>query len=195
MKTFVYSTGFTLILSFLCYFKLTAQDIYRLDESSTAKIQGTSTLHDWESVIEKTTASLTVNKRGSNLEISEMEVAVEARSIKSGKDVMDMKTYNALKSVEFPSIKFTLNTPLTIAEESAVTAKGILQLVGISKEIEVTGNVSNLNENQIGINASYTINMTEYGIDPPTAMFGTIVTGEEITVVFDMQLIKVPDAN
>ena len=195
MKTFVYSTGLSLILSFLCYFQLTAQDIYRLDESSTAKIQGTSSMHDWESVIEKTTASLTVNKKGENFEISKMEVVIEARSIKSGKDVMDMKTYNALKSVEFPSIKFTLNTPLTIAEGSEVTAKGILQLVGLSKEIEVIGNITNLNENQMGINASYTINMTEYGIEPPTALFGTIVTGEEITVVFDMKLLKVPDAN
>jgi len=195
MKTFVYSTGFTLILSLLCFFQLTAQDVYRLDESSTAKIQGTSTLHDWESVIEKTTASLTVNSVEANFEISEMEVAVEARSIKSGKDVMDMKTYNALRSVSYPSIIFTLNTPVTISDEFEVTAEGTLQLAGITKEIMVNGKVNNLSSEQFGINANYTINMTEYDIEPPTAMFGTIVTGEEITVVFEMVFIKVPDAN
>jgi hypothetical protein len=40
----------------------------------------------------------------------------------------------------------------------------------------------------IQFEGSKTINMTEFGMVPPTAMFGSLKTGEEITVNFKVTL-------
>jgi hypothetical protein len=37
---------------------------------------------------------------------------------------------------------------------------------------------------------AYKLNMTEYEMEPPTAMFGQIVTGEEVEIKFDLTVNK-----
>jgi hypothetical protein len=37
---------------------------------------------------------------------------------------------------------------------------------------------------QLAFEGSQTIKMTDYGITPPTALFGTLKTGDEITITF-----------
>ncbi len=195
MKTLVKNTYLALLLSLFVLGTVQAQDVFKLSENSEVKITGTSTLHDWESVVENTEAKLVVSNKDDMATIQELEIKIEVRSIKSGKNVMDIKTYNALRSTENPNITFTLTEPVLIDDQDQVTAKGTLDLAGVTKEIAVIGKVNYDNNAQLGIKASYTINMPEYNIDPPTAMFGTIKTGEEVTVVFDMQLTKTSVAN
>ena len=38
------------------------------------------------------------------------------------------------------------------------------------------------------VTGSYDLNMTEYGLKPPTLMFGRIKVGETVTVKFDLLL-------
>ncbi|UZR94509.1 YceI family protein [Chondrinema litorale] len=173
---------------------LFGQDNYKVDnDNSTMTVSGTSTLHDWESDVENKTVTFTANTNGDQVTINNLELNVEVASIKSGKGAMDDKTYEALKESKFPNITFKLSEPVTVNKSGTVVAKGVLNLAGVKKEIAVNGNITVDNNAQIAIKGSYKINLNDYNITPPTAMFGTIKTGEEITVGFDLNLTKEPN--
>ncbi|MEM1135438.1 MAG: YceI family protein [Bacteroidota bacterium] len=195
MKSFVNFIPIVVAVIIFLSPSLAAQDTYILDQAVTAKIQGTSTLHGWESVIEDTDLKLSAVTSKSSVRITDLKLTVSSVSIKSGKDVMDQKTYTALKAEEFPTISFELTDPAETDNDGNVTAKGTLNLIGIEKDIEVKGKVTKDVDERLMLNASYTINMTDYGITPPSAMFGTIETGEEVTVVFDLKLSNSPSLN
>ncbi|MBT28418.1 MAG: hypothetical protein CMO01_02075 [Thalassobius sp.] len=156
-------------------------------------VSGTSTLHDWESDVENKTVTFTASTNGDQVTINNLELNVEVASIKSGKGAMDDKTYEALKENKFPNITFTLTEPVKVNKSGNVVAKGVLNLAGVKKEIAVNGSVAVNNNVQIALKGSYKINMNDYNITPPTAMFGTIKTGEEITVSFDLNFAKEPN--
>ena len=179
--------------SFMIVQPLFGQDNYQLDNNSTVKINGTSTLHDWESVVENKEITFSASVKDGVVTIEKLSLSVEVASIKSGKEVMDNKTYEALKESDYPNITFLLNEPLTVNSNGKAIAKGTLSLAGVKKEVEVEGNAKANNNAQIAIEGSYTLNMKDYNITPPTAMFGTIKTGEEITVIFDLSLTKAPN--
>ena len=44
--------------------------------------------------------------------------------------------------------------------------------------------------NMVSLEGEKTFNMTDYGIEPPTALFGTITTGDEVTIKFKSILTK-----
>lgn len=186
MKTLARNTCIALLMFVLAAGTAGAQQVYQLENSSEITIQGTSTLHDWESVVEESNARLVASNKNGVLTLSELSLNIETASIKSGKDVMDRKTMDALKAEKHPQIKFVLNKPVQVAADGTAKASGMLFLAGAEKQLVAEGKVNTDNNNNITIEASYTLNMKDYGIDPPAAMFGTIKTGEEVTVVFTL---------
>jgi polyisoprenoid-binding protein YceI len=42
--------------------------------------------------------------------------------------------------------------------------------------------------NSMTVSGDYTLKMTDYGIQPPKAMWGTIKTGDEVTIKFEIVL-------
>jgi polyisoprenoid-binding protein YceI len=194
MKKLLLTNGIALLGMLLFLVPTYAQNTYVLSNTSEVNIAGTSTIHDWESVVEKSTARLVTSKKDEQLLINQMELTIQTASIKSGKDLMDKKTYEALKEEQYPTITFTLTEPLKLVA-GQVAAKGKLKLAGVEKIVEVKGTLGFNNNAQITINASYSLNMRDYNIDPPTAMFGSIKTGEQVTINFDLLLTKAPEAN
>jgi hypothetical protein len=43
-------------------------------------------------------------------------------------------------------------------------------------------------EDNYRFEGTYGINMKDYGVDPPSAVFGTIKSGEEVTIKFNILL-------
>ena len=109
---------------------------------------------------------------------------------------MDNKTYNALKSEEHPNILFNLDNSevKSIAnkntKEFVVTATGDLTIAGFTKNITLDMNCQKLDNNRFSCKGSYPINMTEYEVVPPTAMFGQIKTGKDVTIDFELILFQ-----
>jgi len=90
---------------------------------------------------------------------------------------MDKNIYKALKSDNFPKIEFRSKN--LMIEGNEMTGKGPLTIDGQSKEIDVSFKFIKKNEKYI-VSASIPLIMTDYGIKPPTAVFGMIKTGDEI---------------
>jgi polyisoprenoid-binding protein YceI len=106
------------------------------------------------------------------------------RSIESGKNLMNSKTYEALKAKDHPNITFQFKEMLALSE-TEIKVLGSLSIAGVTKEIELLANYI-LNDQEITISGLYPLNMRDFGIDPPTAMMGSIKTGELVDLSYDI---------
>jgi polyisoprenoid-binding protein YceI len=161
-----------------------------ITDGSDLTIYGTSSLHDWEVVAEKMAGSCTVKvEDGKVSEVSGLTFSVIVDGLKSGKSGMDDNTYKALNQEKYPKITYKLTNvekaaPSKDGESTIFITKGVLNIAGFSKEIDlkVAGKVTA--DGGVQFIGKTVFNMTDYKVDPPTAVFGTIKTGDEITIVF-----------
>ncbi|MEI9934653.1 MAG: YceI family protein [Ferruginibacter sp.] len=94
-----------------------------------------------------------------------------------------------MKGDKFPAITFLLTTPVTNVPSGAngytVTAKGNLTIAGVTKAVSIPIKISEDAQQKILIEGSSPVKMTDYGIDPPTALFGMLKTANDITISFN----------
>lgn len=175
------SVVFFFALLFGMSFSFAQDGQYSIDTAaSNMSILGTSTMHDWESVVEDYAVTATLSSQ----QLKDISMVAVVRSIKSGKGSMDNNTYNALKADEFPEIKFEA-TQLEI-EGTSVKGTGELTIKAVTKEVEVDlGYVKNA-EGQFQVTGEIPVTMTEFGVIPPTAMLGAVKTGDDVTIKFDV---------
>ena len=176
-----------ILFSFLAFLTipLIAQTAFNSNASSSKmSILGTSTLHDWESVVEDFSVT-TSTEEG---KLTNINLNVVVKSIKSGKGGMDKNTYKAMKADQFPNIKFSAKE-LSVSGTN-ITGTGQLTIAGKTKSIPVNFSYEKWNNDTFQVIGKVDIVMSEYGIDPPTAMMGAIKTGDKITIKFEIAMNK-----
>jgi polyisoprenoid-binding protein YceI len=177
---------FLLALSILIHSAISAQ-MYTVSPNSQATVIGTSTLHDWESEVEDISGSGKLEFDGTVLKaIPNMEIKFLVESIESGKGKMNSITYETLKSESHPHIIYKVLS-LKGVKGDMVTVSGNLTIAGETRKTDVTGRVVKENGN-IRITGRQKIDMTQFNIEPPKAMFGTIVVGKDIDLDFNILL-------
>jgi len=72
--------------------------------------------------------------------------------------------------------------------DQAYAIDGMLTLNGESKAVALTLVKSVTAEGQTAFTGSTILDMREYKIDPPTAMFGALITKPEVTLNFNLVL-------
>ncbi|WP_310993779.1 YceI family protein [Aequorivita marina] len=187
-----------LVFASLLILVLTTQIVvaqtYHLDnETSSLKIDGTSNLHDWQIVAENQQGTLVADFEDGKLsEIKQLDFTVTAESLKSGKSAMDKNTYKALDTKEYKQIVFKLNDVNSIncaANSCKVSATGDLTIAGTTKPINITFTME-IGASKISLTGTKNIKMTDFNVDPPKALFGTITTGDAIDVIFQSSFKK-----
>jgi len=173
------------LLVVFCFSVGWSQENYSLSDESTLTVDGTSTLHDWTVTANTCNGSLVVE---ANV-FKEISFDVEVGSIISTRGAtMDKKTHNALKKEAHPKVMFSASD-ITISEGDNQSVSGKMNVAGVEKEVTITASVNNSGSN-IQLTGSYDITLQDYNMDPPTAMFGTIVVGDDVTVNFDLVFAK-----
>jgi polyisoprenoid-binding protein YceI len=175
-----------LLVLVLCTTHVLAQNTQlQTIQQANITIQGTSTIHDWESVVEDVDIEASFSKQdGLWIGVEQLSVNMPVRSIESGKNLMNSKTYEALKAKDHPIITFQFKEMLALTE-TEIKVLGSLSIAGVTKEIELLANYI-LNDQEITISGLYPLNMRDFGIDPPTAMMGSIKTGELVDLSYDI---------
>ena len=169
---------------------LTSYGQGRYAQSSTSRISisGTSTMHDWTMTSEKATydAVFETNPQGVPQQVTSLVVSVSAESLKSGKNGMDKNAYAALKTDKNKQITFQLASGKI--DGKTIRCQGSLTIAGTTKQIEVETTYTILADGSIQCKGSKTLAMKDYNVEPPSFMFGSVKTGNEITVSFDVTL-------
>lgn len=163
-----------------------AQKDYTLVASPDLKISGTSSLHDWEMKSTKATGSAKMTVSGTSLTaISSLSITMAAESLESGKNGMDKKAYEALKTDKNKNISFVL-TSAKENTDGTWNLTGNFTIAGTKKSatIKVTESVSG---GTIQFKGSHSFKLTDYGITPPKALAGTIKTGDAVKMNFTVK--------
>lgn len=188
MRKFI-PTSIALIVAVSICNVVWAQNSYKLTGTPNFTIAGTSTMHDWTMTSTQATceASVEADASGKVVKINSVTLTLKAESLKSGKSAMDKNAYKSLKTDKFKDIRFQL-TSATVQGET-ITANGTLTIAGSSKPTEITlsGKPSG---NGIRFQGSKDIKMSEFGVEPPSFMFGSVKTGDDIKITFDITLTK-----
>ncbi|TPV33964.1 YceI family protein [Paucihalobacter ruber] len=184
-----YTTSiFVLVLMFAQ--TITAQN-FKLDKNnSSLLVLGTSNVHDWEVKAENQEGNLVLN---SDQGIKNLQIIIEAEGLKSGKSGMDKNTYKALNTKTHKNIEFKY-TGTTATEKNSngsykLSIQGELKINGVTKVVPMSLDV-NVSDNQVTLNGKKTIKMTDFEVEPPTALLGTIKTGDEVTISFNSKFNK-----
>ena len=157
-------------------------------------VKGTSTMHDWESNVEKLESHATYKLKGNELvNIDDAMLKVTVRSIKSTKGkIMDNKTYDAFNSEEHPFIIFTLKSEKINPSNLTVNLTGTLEMAGTTLPIDLVANYKVLANGDFEIIGNRKVKMSDYKMTPPKAMMGTIKVGDEVDINFDITFSDTP---
>jgi polyisoprenoid-binding protein YceI len=163
-----------------------SQASYKVLPASNIQISGTSTLSDWVVKSDQVSGEM-ILATGSKAIIKSAHAALEVSSIKSEKgEAMDNKMYNALKHDSHPTIKFKLTKPLELAESvSRFSAAGNVELAGVTKPMTFDLEFTRAGDT-LRFQGKRSLKLSDFDIEPPTAMFGQIETGDEIVVAVDL---------
>ena len=179
-------------LLYLVFFGLlglqpTPQKFVLEQQGSDLEILGTSTLHDWEITAEEMTGDASI-ALGDKMAVEALQFKVKVKSLESGKSSMNKNTYEALKADKNPYISYKLTEVKSIKNTGSaykLETVGKLTIGGFTKTIPLTVDAKAGNA-EVAFNGQITFKMSEYNIDPPTALMGTIKTGDEITIKFNV---------
>jgi polyisoprenoid-binding protein YceI len=121
--------------------------------------------------------------------VKAVKVTVPTERLDCGNGTMNEHMRKALKVSENKTIEFRLDDYDVARGDDGIsgTINGTLVLGGVSKTIamKATGKDEG---GMLHVTGTYDLTMTEYGIKPPTLMFGRIKVGEKVTVKYDLLL-------
>lgn len=194
MKRFRFSFYFIGILSFLLTVNAQAQDYFQLQsEQSKLIIEGTSSIHDWEIQAADFNAKTLLKLDGNVVsEIRNIEFSSPVKGLKSGKGIMDNKTHDALKKKKFPQITFILDEKgkVDLSGEKKANMTGLLTIAGQTRKVSMTVDFKIDDTQHFQVSGKVPLKMSDFGIDPPTAMMGALKTGDNVVVKFDLEFQK-----
>jgi polyisoprenoid-binding protein YceI len=182
-----------LTLLFIAVFSLQqvqAQEVKVNNANSKLTIFGTSNLHDWDMKAERLSGTATFKMEDGKLTgIDKLNFVVDVESLKSGKSGMDKNAYSALNSNSHKTINYTLSRVIRVTETGSNTytieTTGNLRIAGETKQVPITF-TARTSGNSVTLAGKVPLNMTHYKVDPPRALMGTVRTGEELTIDFEV---------
>jgi len=161
-----------------------------IEKGSEIIISGSSNVHDWDMKVVKIKGSLDLSPDiETHKSFDKIDVSLNPKNIKSHSSIMDNKTYAALKANKYPSIGFNMtsinNLKINGASFSAEIV-GVLKVAGKSKKV-ILNSVGIFNsDNSLTTTGILDMKMTDFGINPPTAMMGAMKTGDDIRIKFNL---------
>jgi polyisoprenoid-binding protein YceI len=173
-----------------------ANEQLMLQPQSRLWIDGTSTIRSFtcragevNAVVEVNGANAIPTLLAGEKGVKAVQVTVTAERMDCGNGTMNDHMRKALKVAENPTITFNL-TDYDVTKNAdgiAGTINGTLDLGGVKKPIalQATGTSEG---GMLHVNGVYELRMTDYGLKPPTLMFGRIKVGETVKVGFDLLL-------
>jgi polyisoprenoid-binding protein YceI len=162
-------------------------------------IEGTSNLHGWsckatalEAAVELDAATATQISVAPPKSLKRVQVKVPVKSIKCGHGGMDDNLYKALKADDTPEISYIMATfdaaPGEAKDSFTLHTIGTLTIAGKENNLTMDVTATRMPDGTVKATGVVPIKMTDYGIKPPTAIFGRLKTGDEVKINFELSV-------
>jgi polyisoprenoid-binding protein YceI len=171
---------------------------------SMVTVEGTSTLHDWlvrgrviEGAVQIPQTLLAGESAAAAPVAIEGKLIVPSRSMRSfrgGRPYsarMDEIMYEKLqtetyRNIEYAAKSVVLKEPGPDASGSLkAEASGTLTVAGVAREVTVPVELKRLEDSRWQLSTRINLKMSDFQIEPPVALMGSIRTGDEITIVVE----------
>lgn len=150
-------------------------------------VSGTSTVRGWR--CESTQVSGAAQAAGTELtQVAQAsgEITVPLSSLDCRNGTMNGHMRTALKAQQNPAIRFRA-TSVAVTPEGAVRMTGPLTIAGQTREVTINGAAARQN-GKLRVTGSKQLTMTDFGVQPPRLMAGTMRVHAPVTVGFDVVL-------
>ena len=170
----------------------------RIDPASELTIEGTSTLHEFRCQTNKLNAYVDVDPGYTKdltkvaRPIAAVKVNIVVKTLTCGNGQMDRNMYSTLKADENQLIKYALSGYDILdgsASPSSFTAntKGTLVVAGAERPIAMKISAERTSDGKAVAQGEQTLRMSDFGIEPPSFMFGRLKVGDQIKVKFNIK--------
>lgn len=171
-----------------------AMDALRLKPESKLWFDGTSTVRDWSCKAPQIQAAIDAEAAaaGAVLEgrkaVRTVDLTFPVAALDCENRTMNNHMRNALNATQHQTIRFQL-TDYTLARAANTTGalQGQLTINGQTRAITVPVQFANA-AGALRVTGRYPLAMTQWGVQPPRLMMGTLKVGDTITVNFDLLL-------
>jgi hypothetical protein len=167
------------------------------------QIKGTATMHSWSCDVtnvegEMQVAPSTSADEGSSEEassphqITAATVTAPVAAIECGNGRMNRDLRKAMQAEQHPTIRFEVEDvsieahPDSSGEWQQFRSTGTLSIAGSTRTTTVVAAGRRQVNGRIRLVGEKTLRMTDFGIEPPTALLGMMQTGDEVTIPFDV---------
>jgi len=164
---------------------VTAQESYVLGDGSTIRVDGSSNRSDWSVEATAVTGSFQFTE-GSPIEGG---FTIAVRDMKSGRSlIMDRLMHSTFGADTHPDIAFALATAQPSDDQGWWEMQGDLSMAGTTNPVVVRLQQQGETGKTARFTGSHALLMTDFGMKPPTAMFGSLHTADEVSIHFDLLL-------
>jgi polyisoprenoid-binding protein YceI len=180
----IISFSFVLLLQ-VGFGLLVAQNVFTIGSQQELKVTGTSTLHDWEMKSDGASGQATLILDGKQIkEVQNLRVQFPVKSLTSGSNRMDRTAYSSIDADKHPNVSFVLSRVRNITA-GEIVADGNLTIAGETRPVTLKTKYE-INGNTIRFTGAEQIKFSQFNVAPPTALMGTVKTGDELKIAFDV---------
>jgi polyisoprenoid-binding protein YceI len=161
------------------------QESYILGDGSTIKVDGASNRSDW-SVSATSVSGMFTLSEGAPVEGG---FSIPVSDMKSGRSlIMDRLMHSTFDAAANPEIGFVMESAVPGDQEGWWQVGGQLSMAGATNAVSIMLEQQGAVGRTVRYTGSQDLDMTEYGMTPPKAMFGSLHTSADVTIYFDLLL-------
>lgn len=168
---------------------------FTLDSGHEMLIDGTSNVRDWDADVNTVNATFVLSMfdlsdltslTADHFKTMELSIPVEDIESDSGRLTRNLQDYLEVDDHSLITFKMNGIESVSVDGDSAkITANGVINAAGVDHEttMNVTATVNN---GKVTFSGIQELLMTDFGIDPPTAMLGSIRARDEISIIYSL---------
>lgn len=176
---------------------LHAQSTYSIlsDKNTSISVSGKSNVHDWSltSAVMESAGQFNFDAQHVLNSLNGFTFNVVTKTLKSGKTMLDNRTYKAMKADDYPRVYYKLAsaviTPVT-KNTYNVHSTGDLTIAGKVQRISMELTVIVNSDNSLTCSGKENIKLTDYNIKPPSYMLGAMKVYNDVVIDFSLQYKK-----
>ena len=149
-------------------------------------VSGTSTVRSFRCESAQVSGSAESSTDVAQLAGARGEITIPVSTLDCSNGTMNGHMRTALKAQQNPIIRFRA-TGVRATAAGAVTMTGQLTLAGQTREVAVNGTAAREGSG-LRVRVTHNLTMTDYGIQPPRLMAGTMRVHAPVTIGFDVVL-------
>ncbi len=170
--------------------------LYRLGAESRVSIHGKSNINQFtcifDSHMQKGTFEIVSHPNDQAMHFSDPRLNLQVSAFDCGKEKMNHDFRSLLESKNNPYIQIKLLEIRPAGKKNngsnIIIAKVEITIRHVSKTTEVTLSVDRQDELRFHISGNKKLMMSDFGIEPPTALLGLVKVSDEINIAFNMIL-------